>query len=234
MLHGYCIRGAGDPGPPDGLAGVDDRPVTRVDADDLQLWVSEARDHTVTVDRLRGHERVVRAALESATPLPLRYGTRFRGTSEATDALRERGAEFRESLARVADRVEMSVRVATAGAPGEPALRHPARPAPADPADPAARPGRGYLERRRSELDSTQQARLRADELLAEVESALADLHLPSRRNPLPHGDSMGSVAHLVHRAHLRSYRERIDAVRAARPDLRITLSGPWAPYSFV
>jgi hypothetical protein len=41
-------------------------------------------------------------------------------------------------------------------------------------------------------------------------------------------------MAHLLHRHAVPLYRTTLQGVQNRRPDLRIKVSGPWAPYSFV
>lgn len=230
MLHGYCIRSAGDPGPEPDLTGVGGQAVTRVDGGGLQIWLSPAADSAVTVERLREHERVVRAALQTATPLPLRYGTRFGSEAEAEAAMLERNQEFVAALERLRDHVEMSVRVSLAAPPDG---GHPAQGGRASGPGPGS-PGRAFLARRKMELQVVAEERARADQILSEVEDELGNASLPTVRTPAPAGGSVGSLAHLVHRRRLRAYRESIEELRRKRGDLHIDLSGPWAPYSFV
>lgn len=229
MLHGYCVRRAGDHGWHPGIPGVDGVRVEQVEAAGLTMWVSEAAEGRPTPDRLREHERVVREALRFATPLPLRYGSRFGDAAAAASLLHERRAEFEEALQRIAGRVEMGLRIERAGT---------AEPAAGSPEPPAARgaeggPGRAFLERRRAALQSGDRALAEAERELAEVDAFFAPLDLPSVRQPLA-PPLVGSVAHLVHRSELRPYRRCVDELRRERPDLRIALSGPWGPYSFV
>lgn len=228
MLHGYCIRSVGDPGPERDLTGVDRQPVTRVDAGPLQMWVSPGVEHGVTVDRLREHERVVRTALRTATPLPLRFGTRFGSEADAKAALIERDKDFIADLERLRDTVEMSVRISVTS-PSIDEKEGGKVNAPA-----ASSPGRAFLERRKSELEGEAEERGRAERILSEVEAELRDLGLPTVRTLAPTGVTIGSLAHLVHKGRLRPYRQKIEDLRRERGDLRIELSGPWAPYSFV
>lgn len=225
MLHAYCIRRAGDPGPPPGLTGVGGAPVRLLDAGELGMWVSPAVAGAPTVERLREHDAVVRAALRSATPLPVRYGTAFVDEARARERLGETREEYRAALARVAGRVEMGIRVAWEAPPP---------PAAGEPVEEGVGPGRAYLERRRRAREGDAALRREADAVLREVEEVFADLDLSTRRRVLPEPGVAGTLAHLVHRGDLGRYRERLD--RARNEVFRVSLlpSGPWAPYSFV
>lgn len=229
MLHAYCVRRAGEPGPEPGMTGVGGAPVERVEAEGLGLWVSGGSGAPPMVERLREHDRVVRAALRSATPLPIRFGTRFADEAAAIEALRERREDFLAGLERVAGRVEMGLRLCwdpPASAPEE-------EPDGAGP-EGGKGPGRAYLERLRRERAEGARAREDAAQALARVERFFADLELPAERRVLPEPGVAGTVAHLVHRSDLKGYRKRAERAQGECLPMRLLLTGPWAPYSFV
>lgn len=224
MLHAYCVRRAGDPPPDRELTGVDGSAVELLEAGGLGLWISAEAGGAATLQRAQEHDRVVRAALRSATPLPIRYGTRFADADRAAETLREKREEFLAALERVSGRVEMGIRVRwTAPDP---------RGAGAPP--PAAGPGRAYLEARRREREERERVRALAEEVVVGVERRFAELELPAARLLLPEPGVAGTLAHLVRRSALRRYRERVAEARGELPHLELLLSGPWAPYSFV
>jgi hypothetical protein len=206
---------------------VDGAAVRAVEAGGLAVWVSEAGEGPATLGRVRAFDAVVRAALLTATPLPLRYGTRFGSEEEARRVLRERAVEFEESLGRVAGRVEMGVRAlwraapsggADAGAAGEP----PAAP----------RSGREYLELRRAAMRRDDAERARAAALLDRLAAHFPDL--PAVRTPGDGAGVAGSVAHLVRAGEVELYRSLFESARAEIVEADLVLIGPWAPYSFV
>jgi hypothetical protein len=228
VLHAYCLRRAGEPAPGSELSGVDGAPVRLLEAAGLGVWISAAQDDRATVQRLREHDRVVREALRTATPLPLRYGTLLRSEPAAAEMLAERAGEFRATLDRLTGTVEMGVRIDWDAEPEAPDAD------PGPPGSQATGAGRAYLEARRAELANELRIRERAESLLLEAEAEFADLGLPTVRTVLAREGVAGSLAHLVHRSQATRYRERAREVTHRRPDLRITLTGPWAPYSFV
>ena len=231
MLHAYCIRGSGDPNPAPELIGVGGAPVRSLVSGNLAIWVSTSVGAPATAESLRQHEGVVRSALRSATPLPLRFGALFTDDTMACKTLVLRHEEFERQLARFADQVEMGIRIARVGPPdlqdsevdrtarGDPALRS---------------PGRAYLEARKRDAVSESTRRQRIEASMARVEAQLAELELPTVRTILAGDPPIGSVAHLVQRAQLSPYRRRVADLQERNPDLLITASGPWAPYSFV
>jgi hypothetical protein len=229
-LHGYCILPRDGAPDPTAISGVAEAAVGAINSGPLALWVSEGAADRPTAARLREHDRVVRLALETVTPLPLRFGTVFRDEGEVVAALDERREEFLSALTEVAGKVEMAVRVTVEGEVAAEifgGIRDEARTG-------AATSGRDFLERRREARERVSRSREAADLRLAEIERDLSALGFPSARTVVLHEPLIGSVAHLVHRPQLRLYRESVAARCKDRVDMRFALSGPWAPYSFV
>jgi hypothetical protein len=228
VLYAYCIAPADAPAPSEGLVGVDGAGVREVRDGALRLWLSEGGAAPPTPERLRAHDRVVRAAMRVVTPLPVRFGTRFPDEDAARASLRERREELLASLDRVQGRVEMGVRVLWNEAQREEAAVQLERQSPRNGS------GREYLEQRRREREAETGVRRRAEALLDSVEEVLADPEVPSVRSVLPRADIVGTLAHLVQRSALSQYRQRVEQARERLPEVALALSGPWAPYSFV
>lgn len=242
MYHGYCIRHRSDPDPIRGLTGIDGGEVGVITEGELVVWVSQGAAVPVSIARLHEHDRVVRSALMSETPLPLRFGSRFASVDDARRLLDARKIGFSEALVRVRGTVEMGLRITT--------IDHDAReadepcriagaghhsPEKADNVEPREiGPGRSYLETRRDEIAGPARAIENADQLLMEIETELADLGFPCVRTVVSEGGVLGSLAHLVQRKRIGEYRARIHTMRRHRGSFRIAPSGPWAPYSFV
>ncbi len=243
MLHGYCVRRAADPPPSSALLGVGGAHVTAMVRGPLAIWISE-RDggEPATVERLREHDAVVTAALATATPLPLRYGSLFRTDADALSVLDSRREEFESALERVRDRVEFGLLVSRKEVPepgaADVSTKVAERSTPGQVApvitDGGPGTGREYLERRRKALDTTRSAIQHGEELLGEIDTEFGHLGLASAKTIFRTGQVVGTLAHLVHTAELRAYRDRVVEVRRRHTELQIVPSGPWAPYSFV
>lgn len=232
VLHVYCVRFPDDAAPDPGLLGVDGLPVRAVRGEGLGFWVSEGPLTMGTpVERLREHDLVVRSALRSATPLPVRFGTRFRDVAAMEAAFRPRIPELREQLERVRDSVEMGVRISWNGAEQREAagalVRSQTR------SSPTAGPGRRYLEQRRAEARVEEVLRARASEILEGIESHFRQMQLPVVRTLLPEPNTAATLAHLVHRREVGSYRQAALRARENLREVAVSFSGPWAPYSF-
>ncbi len=228
MLHCYCIRLEGHPSPGEDLLGIDGEPVTAIYRAGLSMWVSDVLTAPPDAERLRQHEAVVRAALRKATPLPLRFGTRFSDRAAAEAALEQRGDEFMQMLKEFEGKVEMGLRVDG----GAGSSRREPEESPSD--GPPRGSGRAYLEARRRDIRARSAALDELDRQMDLLDSALAGLGWKSARAILPGDPPTGSLAHLVRRTEVLSYRDRVSELEADNPHLRIAVSGPWAPYSFV
>jgi hypothetical protein len=228
VLHGYCIRMAGQPGP-SGCSGVDGAVVELIEDGGLGIWLSRGAVPGVTAPRLQEHEIVVRRALQSATPLPLRFGSTFRDEDEVLRLLSDRRDELRDQLARFENRVEMGVRISSRNIGAPPAI---------GPADSESvnlhATGKAYLEARRRALQSAESEHGVAEGILKAVAAELTVSDDEYVIEVLATSASLGSMAHLLHRRDLPHYRSKLLGVQERWPDLRISASGPWAPYSFV
>lgn len=220
----YCVRAGHHPPPPPGLTGVDGHPVRLVEEAGLALWFSDGSPSEPTVERIRAHDAVVRAALRTATPLPFRFGTRLRGEPQARAMLRENRERFAQALQRVEGRVEMGVRAlwTDGSAPAPP------------PEELPVRSGRDYMEALRRRHLQQRHSRERADQLLDRLEAVFAPVSPVSHRIATPEPGVAGVVAHLVQRESLHQYRRCADEAANLLGEVELHFSGPWAPYSFV
>jgi hypothetical protein len=189
------------------------------------------------------HEEAVRALLPVVPALvPMAFGMVYRGPAGVEALLRERGAAFRDILARVRGKYEWGLRVyrdaprwlATADATSDELQRLAAEAA-------RATAGRAYLlGKQRERLRAAEADRLAAVALAA-ILARLEPLSAAARRNAL--GVAAPSPTQLVLSAAFLVETAGTDRFRAAAAELErayepqgisIELSGPWAPYSFV
>ena len=224
----YCLlRASGDP--PAGLAGVDDARVRTVDLGGLVAWVSDVAETTIAPSpaRAQEHDRVVRAALERATPLPARFGQVLADEAELRTAVSARREALESALRRVDGAVEMTVRML---------VRTANRRESADRTEAGAQSmtsGRDYLQRiaaiQREERNVLAKAQLVRDQ----VSSVVQGLVRAESAAGAMAGSRLVTVSHLVPRENIGAYRSALQALRQQDATLAIMVSGPWAPYSF-
>lgn len=218
MITLLCVRKAGEP-PPAGVGLPGGGVVRLIEEGPIGAWVVDGRPGE-GLSAVRAHDAVVRAALRTGTPLPARFGTVFPDEDALLTTLRERLDSLAEALGRVEGAVEMGVRVGWDE-------REPGR------IEGEGRGGRAFLEARRREFEARERLKERAGALLDAVERELPE-PLASIRRVLPEPGVAGTLAHLVHKEAVRSFRIAIEEARASFPHAALRLSGPWAPYSFV
>jgi Gas vesicle synthesis protein GvpL/GvpF len=218
----YCLSEASGVNVPS-LRGLDGAPVRAVDAGPLRAWVSDLDEAAVmvSVDRVRAHDVVVRAVLETQTPLPARFGQTFPDDTALRTAVERRREALLQAAARVRGTVEMTVRALLDPSPaaGGNAL--------------TGESGREYLAGLRERQRVERQARSQADFLHKRISDAVLGTVREEARAPARSSACSLSVSHLVPRDAVTGYRLTIRALIESDPQLRLMVSGPWAPYSF-
>jgi len=168
------------------------------------------RPQRASAEALWQHERVVERLMDGRAVLPLRYGTVLASERELEQVLADRAAEFTGLLDAVRGRVELALRVLD-----EPEAA-PAR---------EASSGRAYM-------DALARRRQRGDETAALL-APLEEIADATRKRESAAGD-LTRWAFLVERRRLDEFNARLAELRSSHPELRMTCTGPWPPYTFV
>jgi hypothetical protein len=190
--------------------GVEDAPLQIEEVAGLGAVFSVHADLDVTPTHtsLWAHEAVVDELLRAGTLLPLRFGTTLPDVQVLRDILRRDHKRFHALLERVRGRVELAVRVGV----------------PVETAD--GRDGRSYLRARLA----TQRAGEEAAQLLLVPLAALASATERSR----PGADPVVKASYLVPRDEVERFTVEVLELQERHPELSVSCTGPWAPYSFV
>jgi hypothetical protein len=148
-------------------------------------------------------------------------------------ALRDRREEFTRALTRITGRTEWGVKMYAD-------LTEPASGDEAEQAGAGTRPGTAYLRRRSAQRHDEEEARReiltlveRIDDELCEI-AATRRLHRP--QDPQLSGERGWMVlnaAYLVDDGRAEEFCTAVARLAGARPEIRLQLTGPWAPYSF-
>jgi hypothetical protein len=192
----------------------------------------------------RAHHEVIDAFSRSGEVVPLQFATVYRDDAAVRAVLRDRAGDFAAAFARTRDRTEWGVKAYfDPGAPAEaPAAEHADTRRPEDGGDPASvRPGTAYLLRRRAQRDSKEDAYRRAQERAEGIRRALADHAVAGVAHP-PQDPRLAGYegwmilndSFLVERSGAGAFAEAVAACERRHPGVRLELSGPWPPYSFV
>jgi Gas vesicle synthesis protein GvpL/GvpF len=186
----------------------------RLDEDGLVLLadgelaiVAGPAQGTTTRDDALAHGRIVEQVASAADVLPIRYGTTAADADEALALLHEHGSAWAARLQKVEGCAEVAIRAAP----------------------PAAN-------RERAESGSEHLARLVSrSRLLNAAEGELGEL-LTGRCRVVRRlaGHEELKLSCLVERSTVDAVRSVLEEWAATRDDLDVSVTGPWAPYSFV
>jgi hypothetical protein len=218
------------------LTGLFGRPLRTIGAGGVHAIVEEAtRAPKPTLSRLRAQDRILRAVSRHADPmLPARFGSFARDARELRGTLEGRARELARALKQARGCAQMTVRLFLDDVPGT-SMTPPRRGASRD------------AERRRADASSSTSApggaaylrQLLAEDRARRSHPAVRALQRAARgvaraeRIEWHDGAvAAASVYHLVPRARLQAYLEKV-AAAAAHEEARIVVSGPFLPFAF-
>jgi hypothetical protein len=186
----------------------------------------------------RAHERVLDEALARETVVPLRLCTIYHGEEQVREMLERERSALREALERLRGKTEWGVKVIA-----EPGVLEENIEEPGTGEEEPASAGRAYIETRRREARSGEQAEELAAAWADAIHEALASVAAEALRNPLQAPDLAGyegemllNGVYLVDDASEERFRAAVEdqAARWSRRRVAVELTGPWPPYNFV
>jgi hypothetical protein len=186
---------------------------------------------SITMKAVLHHEAVVEAVRQQGRALPVRFGTAFRDAASVASALAERYEPLTAELGRLGDKVELSL-TALWAAPR--CGQEPAYPTREDAVPAGQSPGAQYLHARAAELRRDEARRERAKRVAHELERDLGGLVLERRVSLCPSPRVVVRAAYLLDPARVGDFKTAFERIHGTRAELRVLLTGPWPPYSFV
>jgi hypothetical protein len=200
---------------PEALQGLHGSPVRLEAVGSFEAIVTDFTVGVLKTDResVLAHERVLQAAMETATPLPFRFGAVL-GEERLATFVSQNVDVLQADLARVRGMVQMTARLVVK-TPG------------VETSEPDEGPGTRFLKERRGRREELMEAARWLTENLTDWVRG-SEISLTVGR------PSMATVAHLVRKPDVESYQARFDQVCRTRADLSAMRSGPWPPYSFI
>lgn len=188
-------------------------------------------DAPLTVEAVLHHETIVEAVRRQGPSLPVRFGTVFRDATSVEAALSERYETLAADLERLGDKVELSLTALWAsrafGDELTPVLRD-------DEASLGQGVGARYLFARAAELRRADALKERARAVDRELNRLLGGLALDRRVSLLPTPRVAVRTAYLLDPAGVGAFEAAFQATHRSRSEVRLLLTGPWPPYSFV
>jgi hypothetical protein len=158
------------------------------------------------------HERVTEQAMQHGALLPARFGSTFRSIAALEQVLADEADRLKAALDRVRGCVELAVRVSF----------------PATVAPEGGRSGSAYVQEKLA-------ARRHEEAIAARTLEPLEELAVTStgaRRDR--RSATTLSAAYLVGSDEVARFAGAVARLQRAEPELTVTCTGPWAPYSFV
>lgn len=192
--------------------GLQDEPLVCISVGDVAGVCSEHASTTFPAEpeALWRHDEVVERQMARGPVLPVRFGTTFEHERALAARLSEAGSGLHAQLERVRGHVELAVRV---GLPEAAEDRPPGG-------------GREYLKAR---LASRRERSALAQRTL----DPLADIAASERRRSREERGEI-SASYLIPADEVRRFSERVRLIQQQNPDVSMSCTGPWAPYSFV
>lgn len=178
----------------------------------------------------RTHHEVVQVVAARAPVLPLRMATVYQDDHRALQALSAQQRVFSQRLDQLRAHTEYGVKIYL--------TRDATQPPPAVPA-PSASPGKAYLQARRAQRhlrDAVYQQAEQAAETIEAIASRHATQHVrhaPQRGELTGPEENVLNDAYLIPDDQTGQFQAAIADAAQRFPDLRIEVTGPWAPYSF-
>lgn len=222
MLHVYGIIDGPSLGA--GMArGHGGRAVSVLAAGDVAAVVSPAGPAKVepTPDNVWHHERLLGTLMARHAVLPMRFATTCDGDALARQ-LQARRQALRDGLRRVAGRVEIAVRISAV----------PLRTTDIDAGSGTS--GRAYLSARMAHRRRAADRAARLAPAVRRLRDRIGRLSVDSVWHEAADGAPATKGSCLVARHRVAGFVDAVDSLAVGCPDLAVTCTGPWAPYSFV
>ncbi|MEV6375995.1 GvpL/GvpF family gas vesicle protein [Micromonospora musae] len=179
----------------------------------------------------RAHHRVVDALARVGAVVPARLATVHHDDEAVTASLADRRCELVTLLDGLTGRGEWGVKgyVVPGAAPRAEETTGPGG------------VGTAYLRRRRAQLVAREDAQRETAQVAAAVHEALTRYAVAARRHPAQDRRLSGAEtamalngAYLVDAEAVAGFAGLVEALAERHPELRLELTGPWPPYSFV
>jgi gas vesicle protein GvpL/GvpF len=185
-----------------------------------------------TLSGILAYETVVESFYRDQTVIPVRYGCLLEDSSEAIELLEKNLAGYSGLLGELEGLGEMGVRILLEGSETGPERDN--APCPSGSLPFVESVGARYVAARREHYARLYPTSPAWDSVAERFSGSLSRLSVRHKLE-LPNGPRKGilSLYFLVPRAAVEAFRQAVREVQRAEP-IKLLLSGPWPPYSFV
>jgi len=209
------------------LIGQDEAPVFALACGDFFLAVSSIDRSSLEPlpAHVWRHEQVLNLLMTDHAVLPLRFGTIARDQTLLLADLLPRQSQLRKDLTRLDGKVEVALRLS-----GHTLLQ--TRPQPVE--DHALNQGAAYLRARQQSLCGSDALQLSVHSVKIQINTEL-DAMIVDRVWPSSEPQILPlKASFLIHREDLDAFVQAAERIAARNLGVRVSCTGPWAPYSFV
>jgi len=199
---------------------------------ELAAVTGRPRDHraTATIEAVHDHEMVVEAVRREGPALPVRFGTLFPTADALGAALAARYETLAADLDRLGDKVELALTALWAGLPDGDAAPTLAMGGTGIGVGPGAR----YLLTRAAQFRRDDALNARAQAVARELERGVGGLVIGRRLSVLPTARIALRATYLLEPVSVGAFRDAVAANAVDGGVVRVVMTGPWPPYSFV
>jgi hypothetical protein len=238
----YCIINWGEKKPIGnfGNIGIGENPVYTIDYKDIAAVVSTIpfKQMDSNMNDIVAHQRVVEAAREVDTVLPVRFGVILKNEEGIKKLLAGSYKDYKAKLASLRGKDEIGIKVLLNKASLKKIKEQ------AEQSEEirkmkqeisSAKPGASYFLKMRLEDAMKNETLMTIDKLVGEINNSLAGSAVDRRLLKNDVGEIVLNAAYLVDKSKTGAFDAKVKELRERFEKEGVTLhrSGPWAPYSF-
>jgi hypothetical protein len=239
----YCIMDLGDNPPPNNLGniGIAEDPVYTVGYKDICAVVSSIpfKQMDSNMNDIVAHQRVVEAAREIATVLPVRFGVILKNDEGIKKLLATSYKDYSVKIARVRGKDEIGIKVLL----DKSSLKKIQTQVQEQSSEiqkikseiSSAQPGASYFMKLRLQDAVKNETLRKIDQMVGEINRALGGAAEDTKMMKNEVGDIVLNTAYLVDKKKISGFDAKVKELRDRFDSQGMTIhrSGPWAPYSF-
>jgi len=238
----YCIIDWGEKKPIGnfGNIGIGENAVYTIDYKDIAAVVSTIpfKQMESNLNDIVAHQRVVEAARESNTVLPVRFGVILKNEEGIKKLLASSYRDYRAKLSSLRGKDEIGIKVlldksSLKKIKEQAAQSEEIRKLKQEIS--SAKPGTSYFLKMRLEDAMKNETLMKIDKMVGEINSSLAEAAVDRRLLKNDVGEIVLNAAYLVEKDKIRAFDAKVKELRERfeREGMTLHRSGPWAPYSF-
>ena len=238
----YCIINWGEKKPIGnfGNIGIGENAVYTIDYKDIAALVSTIpfKQMDSNLNHIVAHQRVVEAAREANTVLPVRFGVILKNEEGIKKLLASSYKDYRTKLSSFRGKDEIGIKVLLNKSSVKKIKEQ------AEQSEEirkmkqeisSAKPGTSYFLKLRLEDAMKNETLLKIDKMVGEINSSLAEEAADRRLLKNDLGEIVLNAAYLIDKSKIGVFDAKVKELREKFESEGMTLhrSGPWAPYSF-